>query len=1494
MQLKYFIPLLLVLAGYTTAGQNLPDLSQTQPVGIATTIQQPPVLNPFQPSWIRTYIPKVPVTDASVLQPGNSPAEVQIATAYKDGFNRTMQSVQHNFTVSNNPHMVQIADTRFQQDEVGFLPYASSSITYNYNMFASQASYNAGLYPGESYTSYSISKNISDANTRATKTLSPGRSQAGQNRGVTAKQTTNVAGEVKLWELDANGMPVSNGTYPAGMLFGQQVYDTMGALVTAYTDRDGRVVCKIVKQESQVVQQGVLLIFGTTQYIYDAMGRLVFTLPPKASEAITGSSIDPTVLNNLCFQCRYDSKGRLSAQRFPGEQGFTEVVYDLKQRPVMRRSPNEATTNKWEITYYDVQGRVKATSLYTNSNTRDYWQNIMDAGTGSGSLADLTYYLLNPAGEPVYPAENAISGNTMMSYTYYDDYSRADPTGSKWSTCTNTLFFTEAQMVLNTPGAEIPVRGNRTHGMLTGSRVRILPSPNADLSKTGEWREGVVWYDDKGRVINTASQDWYQAGTLVHATYTGCQYDFTNKVLVGKQVVVNANSTDATNTRTELTRNEYQAATGRPLKVLHKVGDNGSWQTLAMYQYDELGRSKREILGNYGEVRDMKYNIRGQLTGINAVYAETGNKEGESRTFGESLRYDYGFTQPRYDGKIAGMIWRGSTTSFSYAYGYSYDYSGRLLQADFRKKNNLLGNWDNIIDYSVSNLKYDLNGNIKSMRQRGMAIVNGSNTAVLVDDLDYQYNGSSNQLLKVQDPQPNYNTGDFVNTNGTGNDYTYDPNGNLSTDVNKGINSVTYTHFDKPQVTIFSNDRRIEYSYDAAGDKVQELLIDPTAIPTTKRTDYVGNNVYENDKIQYLLTAGGRTTFDPANGLPKEEFFVKDHLGNVRSVVDVYTYPIAQYLATYELASANLENLFFEDVDEVRDDRPGSTWNGDLKSARLNGADPERRVGTSMLMHVMAGDKVELNVNNFYEGYDAQQDSPLPAEEMLGSIINTLVQGPGGTLPGEGHDTKLVNDVFNWPNFEQFHNMVEGSTDPSKPKAYLNYILFDEQMRMVNTASGTFQANGNGTWTEIGTTAPMEIPANGYLAVYLTNSSQLGCLTCGDVFFDQLVIRLSRGKLKEENHYYPFGLPMAGMGSAAAGFKENRRKYQSNEYIKDFGLNWMDFQARQYDPQLGRFLAVDPLANGGGQEIWSPYAAMGNAPESMVDPNGEMASVTFTNTAQIVQLFTALNSMFGADNWGLKNGNIEFTNLAAAGVAFTKFLASGEGGGALAAKETMNFIGNQIWASHDDPTNNIMVGFAGNEMWSANSGGTIGEVAIGGKKMSYDERRLSILRNGDRIDNYDGFRGALSHLWDGGNINGVKYGSDGYPKGLSPIGGTAPVSGSLKGVNIFKLRSLLSAVKDGEITVYRVFGGDARAQGFSWTTVNPKSASNFRDIAGLPSGGASGSTNTADFMIKGTVNIKDVIKTRSALPLDGNVGGLPELIIDPAKVKIIDFSVLKP
>ncbi len=1235
MPSKYLSALLLLLSVFTTRAQNIPDLNATAPAGTATAaITVPPNLSTTaSPSWEKTYIPKLPQTNAANINSNGSPEAVQMTTVYKDGFNRPVQSVQHHATTGSRPHLVAPFDTRFQPEGANFLPYAASDVDYHSNLFALQQYYYTNTaYPGEQYTAYSINKNISNAGQRGVKSLVPGLSFAGQNRGGTVKQVTNVAREIKIWEPDADGKPVLAGTYAAGMLLGQQAYDTMGALVTTYNDRDGRLICQTVKQEDQTSGGNVVTIYGTTYYVYDVMGRLVCTMPPKATAASV-TAVSPTVFDNLCFRYQYDDKGRLVGKRFPGESDFTEIVYDGKDRVVMRRNPNEKVANQWEVIFYDAQGRVKATSLLANANNRITWQNLMDAGNNT---TDLTYYLLTPEGEAEYPDEGSIAGNTIMSYTYYDDYSQTDPGDSKWDACQSALSFTET---FNSDGAEQPLRGGQTRGLVTGSRIRILTAPGANAAKTGDWRESVNYYDKKARIIFTAGQDLYQH-TAIHTHYTGSQFDFADRLLISKHRMTNLLDNQSMKEHTEWNRNEYEALTGR-LKKTWRQTDTGIWQVQSLYSYDELGRVKREVLGNYGEVRDYKYDIRGQLTAINDYYTRTGDRQGESRSFGESLGFDYGFTQPRYDGKVSGMMWRGAGSSLANAYGYSYDYSGRLTNAEYRRYEPPSGTFlgyawrKDLADYTVSNLKYDQDGNIKNMNQQG---VKPGGAIIQMDRLVYSYENAeqSNRLYKVVDGAAFYHLGDFNNANGINASYTYDPNGNLIKDGNKGITGVSYTHFDKPQVITFNGGKSILYSYDAAGNKVQELINDNGNLT---KTDYVGNYIYKNDDLQYTLTTEGRSIFDKAKGRFTEQYFAKDHLSNIRSVIEVYTPPIQEYLGSYEIASANIEGLFFDHHNEVRDDKPGGVP-GDNKAGNLNGAYPTRRIGTSMLMHVMAGDKVEMNVNNFFEQYEPENDNPVNAEDMLATIVSTLSGGSGGFVGSETHNTKTVGDVFTSDNYSIFDQVLNSNTDARLPRAYLNYVLFDENMHIYPGMSGAFQADGAGTWTQIGTSIPLELPVNGYLAVYLSNASKnIAADQYGNVYFDQLVIRLSRGKLKEEAHYYPHGLPIAGIGSVANGYVTNRKKYQSNEYIQESGLNWMDFQARQYDPQIGRFLGVDPLAASKGQEIQSSYVAMGNNPGMMVDPDGTYFSFATPG------LQTAFNNLQQENNDKIDAYNKELRGL---------------------------------------------------------------------------------------------------------------------------------------------------------------------------------------------------------------------------------------------------------
>ena len=66
--------------------------------------------------------------------------------------------------------------------------------------------------------------------------------------------------------------------------------------------------------------------------------------------------------------------------------------------------------------------------------------------------------------------------------------------------------------------------------------------------------------------------------------------------------------------------------------------------------------------------------------------------------------------------------------------------------------------------------------------------------------------------------------------------------------------------------------------------------------------------------------------------------------------------------------------------------------------------------------------------------------------------------------------------------------------------------------------------------------------------------------------------------------------------------KENKYLFNGKERIDDLDLGWDDFEARFYDPQIGRFTTIDPLAD--LAEAWTPYHFVKNNSLNRVDPTG--------------------------------------------------------------------------------------------------------------------------------------------------------------------------------------------------------------------------------------------------------------------------------------------------
>ncbi len=67
-------------------------------------------------------------------------------------------------------------------------------------------------------------------------------------------------------------------------------------------------------------------------------------------------------------------------------------------------------------------------------------------------------------------------------------------------------------------------------------------------------------------------------------------------------------------------------------------------------------------------------------------------------------------------------------------------------------------------------------------------------------------------------------------------------------------------------------------------------------------------------------------------------------------------------------------------------------------------------------------------------------------------------------------------------------------------------------------------------------------------------------------------------EIKEENNYYPFGLEHKGYNNVINGTENNYKTFQGQEINKELDLNWLSFKYRNYDPAIGRFMSIDPLA----------------------------------------------------------------------------------------------------------------------------------------------------------------------------------------------------------------------------------------------------------------------------------------------------------------------------
>ncbi|WP_313091021.1 DUF6443 domain-containing protein [Chryseobacterium flavum] len=542
---------------------------------------------------------------------------------------------------------------------------------------------------------------------------------------------------------DANAL---NGFYKANQLYKNSVKDEDGNETIEFKNGQGQVI--LVRKVLSATES------ADTYYIYNEYNQLAFVIPPTASLVLkslaVGAQVTTTVLEDLCYQYRYDGRNRLVEKKLPGK-GWEHMVYDKADRLVFTQEIGMRPAAKWLFTKYDQFGRPIMTGIVAGG-TRLEMQNmiggniIKEVRTTSGFAKNgMTIYYTN---------DHFPYLETVHSVNYYDAYPPGSPVP--------TNVFNNKLLTDN------PTSKFNTKGLPLASYVKNIEDDN--------WTRNFTWYDTKGRVVGSRSNNHLGGFTILNH-----KLDFSGNILQTNTY----HKRLASDTQRNIVEYFTYDSQNRLTMHRHKV-DSNPVEILAQNKYNELSQLENKKVGGVVATSplqqiDYKYNIRGWMTKINDPVNLNG------KLFGYEIRYHNPINPTnaagRYNGNIAEIDWNSNSDPLLKRYNFEYDPLNRLKNAFYKEP--VTGNSGNFDEY----LTYDLNGNITNLKRTAVPPL--QLTPKLVDNLDYELSG--NRLTKITENALN-DTG----YEGGNNIIDYDANGNMVNMKDKGIGNIIYNHLNLP------------------------------------------------------------------------------------------------------------------------------------------------------------------------------------------------------------------------------------------------------------------------------------------------------------------------------------------------------------------------------------------------------------------------------------------------------------------------------------------------------------------------------------------------------------------------------------------------------------------------------------------------------------------------------------------------------------------------
>ncbi len=342
------------------------------------------------------------------------------------------------------------------------------------------------------------------------------------------------------------------------------------------------------------------------------------------------------------------------------------------------------------------------------------------------------------------------------------------------------------------------------------------------------------------------------------------------------------------------------------------------------------------------------------------------------------------------------------------------------------------------------------------------------------------------------------------------------------------------------------------------------------------------------------------------------------------------------------------EEASFEHVDESR--AAGVAHSGHYSARVKQGIGPAKQV------QLEAGEKLQVNVFGHVEAEGKHKISFLPLP-VLGDV-------PAG---GENSKRKLaikggVLVPLNW-----------GHKKSDQPAAYLEVVASDTSGKVVHSERKSLSNAASESWEEL--SIAYQASGKETVVIQLVNPSDLVT-----THFDDLSISQQPPLIVQENHFGAFGENLTGI--EVTGNPSHLYQYNDKEKQGELGLAWYDYGARMYDPQIGRWHVVDPMAE--KMVSWSPYNYAFNNPLLFIDPDGQTPKPAINFSRNILDKVLENAKEGFADYDGLRSGrscgmcclNALRSNLKQ--IFGTSIIRAGG-----TIRETLQFITNRQLASNE-------------------------------------------------------------------------------------------------------------------------------------------------------------------------------------------------------------------